>query len=45
MKASQNQGEVLSRSMLYSGINIFGQLSQIYLQSKESGGASISTLQ
>lgn len=37
LKASQNQGEVLSRGMLYSGINIFGQLSQMYLQSKETG--------
>lgn len=39
MKSSQNQGDILSRSMLYSGINIFGQLSQAYIQSKESGGS------
>jgi len=45
LKASQNQGEVLSRSMLYSGINIFGQLSQMYLQSKETGGMSFQSLQ
>ncbi|CDW71489.1 ring zn-finger-domain-containing protein [Stylonychia lemnae] len=39
LKSSQKQGEQLSRSMLYSGINIFGQLSQLYLQNKEAGGA------
>jgi hypothetical protein len=38
LNANQNTGEVLSRGMLYSGINIFGQLSKIYLQNKESGG-------
>lgn len=27
--------ETLSRSMLYSGVNIFGQLSELYLQSKD----------
>jgi hypothetical protein len=44
MKANQNQGEVLSRSMLYSGINIFGQLSQIYLQNKDSAGTPFSVI-
>ena len=39
MKSSAIQGEALSRSMLFSGINIFGQLSKIYLQNKESGNA------
>eukprot|EP00347_Sterkiella_histriomuscorum_P012612 403367900 len=39
MKSSQKTGETLSRSMLYSGINIFGQLSQLYLQNKEAGGS------
>ena len=27
--------ETLSRSMLYSGVNIFGKLSDLYLQSKD----------
>ena len=27
--------DTLSRSMLYSGVNIFGQLSELYLQSKD----------
>lgn len=27
--------ETLSRSMLYSGVNIFGQLSELYLKSKD----------
>ncbi len=39
MKQSQKTGETLSRSMMYSGINIFGQLSQIYIQNKEAGGS------
>ena len=39
MKSTQRSGETLSRSMLYSGINIFGQLSQIYIQTKETGGS------
>jgi hypothetical protein len=30
-KGSQKTGETLSRGMLYSGINIFGQLSQMYI--------------
>ena len=38
-KGTQKSGETLSRSMLYSGINIFGQLSQLYIQNKESGGS------
>ena len=38
-KGSQKTGETLSRGMLYSGINIFGQLSQMYIQNKESGGS------
>ena len=27
--------DTLSRSMLYSGVNIFGKLSELYLQSKD----------
>ena len=27
--------DTLSRSMLYSGVNIFGQLSELYLSSKD----------
>jgi hypothetical protein len=30
-KGSSKTGDTLSRSMLYSGINIFGQLSQAYI--------------
>lgn len=27
--------DTLSRSMLYSGVNIFGQLSELYMQSRD----------
>ena len=35
IKSGTKNIDTLSRSMLYSGINIFGQLSQMYLQNKE----------
>lgn len=41
MKQTQKQAETLSRSMLYSGINIFGQLSQVYLQNKDQSTNSV----
>ena len=28
--------ETLSRSMLYSGVNIFGELTRLYLESKDN---------
>ena len=35
IKGGSKNINTLSRSMLYSGINIFGQLTQMYLESKD----------
>jgi len=35
IKGGAKNQNTLSRSMLYSGINIFGQLTQMYLESKD----------
>ena len=36
VQGGQREQETLSRSMLYSGVNIFGELSRLYLESKDS---------
>ena len=32
---AKDHTDTLSRSMLYSGVNIFGQLSELYMQSRD----------
>jgi hypothetical protein len=41
MKQRQTTGETLSGSMLYSGVNIFGQLTQAYMETRDSPNSNL----
>jgi len=43
VKGGTKNKETISRSMMYSGVNIFGELSRAYMEKKRTGEQELET--